>query len=189
MSFNNIDEEPSLSGASVAAGDLLFIGDASVDYKIKSFTVKELQEVANRGLTTSTSSTLTVTAASHAGHTIVLTRAAGIAVTLPAATGTGNVYRFVLGATVTSNTTTIKAASATDSFVGFSQVVSDGSAAVLGYIAAAGTDDTVTFDGTTTGGYIGDEVVVTDIASGSFHVVIRGKATGTEATPFSATVS
>lgn len=189
MSYYNIDEEPSLTGASVAAGDLISIGDASAGYTMKTITAKELQEVANRGLTTATSATLTVTAAAHSGHTIVLTKADGIAVTLPAATGSGNVYRFVIGATITSVGTTIKAASASDSFVGFSQVVSDGAAAVLGYIAAAGTDDTVTLNGTTTGGYIGDEVTVTDIASGTFHVVIRGKATGTEATPFSATVS
>ena len=106
----------------------------------------------------------------------------------PAATGSGWRARFVLGATVTSNSTVIKVANSTDAFVGFSQVVSDNAAAVLGYIASAGTDDTVTLNGTTTGGYIGDIIEVEDIAAGTFLVQIAGKATGTEATPFSATV-
>lgn len=188
MSFYNPDEEPTLTGASVADTDLVVIADTSAAYTPKTITMQEMREVANRGITTVTSSTVTITAASHAGHTIVLTRAAGIAATLPAATGTGNKYRFVLGATVTSNTTTIKAASASDAFCGNVYTVSDGSAAVLGYKVQSG-DDTVTFNGTTTGGYIGDEVIVTDIASGLFHVVAFTASTGTEATPFSATVS
>lgn len=188
MSYYNQDEEPTLTGASVASGDTVAVADISAGGTIKTVTMQEVREVANRGITTTTSSTLTVTAASHAGHTIVLTRAAGIAVTLPAATGTGNKYRFVIGATVTSNSTTIKAASASDAFCGNAYTVSDGSAAVLGYKVQSG-DDTVTFNGTTTGGYIGDEVIVTDIASGLFHVKVESASTGTEATPFSATVS
>jgi hypothetical protein len=49
-----------------------------------------------------TAATLTVTAASHAGSTIVLNRAAGTTVTLPASTGSGFKYTFIVGTTVTS---------------------------------------------------------------------------------------
>lgn len=136
-----------------------------------------------------TASTLTVTQATHGGRVVTLNRAAGIAVTLPAASGSGTVYTFVIGTTVTSNTTTIKVANSSDAFQGGSMVISDDAGApVKGFVAAAASDDTVTFNGTTTGGYAGDRVIVIDIATNLFHVNIVGKATGTEATPFSATV-
>ena len=134
-----------------------------------------------------TAATLTVTAAM-AGTTQVLRKASGIAVTLPAATGTGNKFTFVIGTTITSVGTTIKVANATDIMQGRAYVISDNSAAVLGYVAGA-SDDTITFDGTTTGGYLGDSVEITDISAGIFQVLIFSKATGTEATPFSETVS
>lgn len=135
-----------------------------------------------------TSSTVTITQAANAGRTTYLNRAAGITATLPAATGTGATYTFVIGATVTTPSTIIKVANSSDAFIGFSQVVSDNSAAVLGYIAAANTDDTITLNGTTTGGYAGDIITIRDVDVNVFQVEVRGKATGTEATPFSATV-
>lgn len=125
---------------------------------------------------------------SYDGVTNLIDAAAGLTATLPKASGTGARYRFLIKTTVTSNSVVIKVANAVDAFNGFSQSVSDDPATVKGFIAAAGSDDTVTFNGTTTGGYVGDEVVVEDIASGLFQVTVRGKQTGTEATPFSATV-
>ena len=140
------------------------------------------------GVVNVTDSTLSVTVASHNGKTITLNRAAGQAVTLPASTGGGARFRFVVGTTITSNTTTIKAANASDSIQGFSTVVSDDSAAAKGFAATAGTDDTITLDGTTRGGYVGDVITVEDIAENRFQVEVVGRASGTEATPFSATV-
>lgn len=136
-----------------------------------------------------TASTLAVTQSAHAGRTVTLNRAAGIAVTLPNATGTGSVFRFVVGTTVTSNTTTIKVARAADAMQGVAYVRSDNSAAVLAYSATAGTDDTVTMDGSTTGGLVGDVIEVIDIAANRWQVLAFTQATGTEATPFSNTVS
>ena len=52
----------------------------------------------------------------------------------------------------------------------------------------AATDDTVTWNGTTTGGIKGDSCELIDIASGLWWVRVMASATGTEATPFSATV-
>ena len=135
-----------------------------------------------------TGATLTVTPDVHAGRTTVISAAAGCAVTLPAATGTGSVYRFIIGASITSNTTTIKVANATDVMTGRAFVISDNSAAVLGY-ATASTDDTITLNGTTLGGLIGDHIEIIDIIAGKFGVRVFTAATGTEATPFSATVS
>jgi len=135
-----------------------------------------------------TGATLTCTKDVHAGRTIVISAAAGCAVTLPAATGTGSIYRFIIGASITSNTTTIKVANATDVMTGRAFVISDNSAAVLGY-ATASTDDTITLNGTTLGGLIGDHIEIVDAIAGKFGVRVLTAATGTEATPFSATVS
>jgi len=135
-----------------------------------------------------TGATLTITPDVHAGRTIVINAAAGCAVTLPNATGTGSVYRFVIGTTITSNSTTIKVNNATDVMSGRAYVISDNTAAVLGY-ATGSTDDTITLNGTTLGGYAGDIVEIIDAIAGSYAVRVFTKATGTEATPFSATVS
>jgi hypothetical protein len=134
-----------------------------------------------------TGATLTCTKDVHAGRTIVISAVAGCAVTLPAATGTGSVYRFIIGATITSNSTTIKVANSTDVMAGRAFVISDGAAAVLGYATAAASD-TITLNGTTLGGLIGDHIEIIDAIAGTFGVRVLTAATGTEATPFSATV-
>lgn len=134
-----------------------------------------------------TGATLTCTKDVHAGRTTVISAVAGCAVTLPAATGTGSVYRFVIGSTITSNSTTIKVANATDVMTGRAYVVSDNTAAVLGFATAAASD-TITLNGTTLGGIVGDHIEIIDAITGTFAVRVFTAATGTEATPFSATV-
>lgn len=131
---------------------------------------------------------VTLTSASHAGRTMVFDIASGATVTLPAATGTGNVYKFFVKTTVTSNSYKIQVASADDTMAGVAVVAndSDNSASIF---ETAATSDTITLDGTTTGGILGGQVELQDVASGVFSVLVRGAATGTEATPFSAAVS
>lgn len=124
----------------------------------------------------------------NAGRVTKLDAAAGLTVTLPAATGSGDVYGFFVGTTVTSNNIVIQVANATDTMSGRAYVISDNSAAVLGYNTASDSD-TITFNGTTKGGYAGDFVQIQDVAPGKFHVLVMSTATGTEATPFSAAVS
>ena len=121
------------------------------------------------------------------GKFITLNRAAGIAVTLPAATGSGAHYRFLLGTTVTSNSTTIKVANANDTMTGTAQILQDAGDTMVGFETAA-SSDTVTWNGTTTGGIKGDFAELVDVAANLWFVTVRGSATGTEATPFSATV-
>lgn len=134
-----------------------------------------------------TASTLTVTRDLHDGRTVTLNRAAGIAVTLPAASGSGMRVKFVIGTTITSNSTTIKVANSSDIMAGFA-IQSQDAGATLQMFETAASDDTVTFNGTTTGGIKGDIVELEDIATNLWSVRVTGAATGTEATPFSATV-
>lgn len=133
-----------------------------------------------------TTSTVTITADEHAGRVVTLNRAAGVTATLPAATGTGNVYKFFVGTTVTSNDDIIQVANATDVIQGVLAVVTDIAGVVVNTTA---TSDTITMNGSTTGGVIGSYVEITDVASGFFACTGALVATGAEATPFSAAVS
>lgn len=142
----------------------------------------------NFGVIAATASTLAIRADAHAGIPIVLDRAAGIAVTLPAATGSGAAYEFLLKTTVTSNSTTIKVANATDVMVG-NAITAQDSGDTLVMFEAGATADTITWNGTTTGGLAGAKARLVDIASGVWFAEVTSAATGTEATPFSATVS
>jgi len=131
---------------------------------------------------------VTLTSAAHAGRTMVLDVASGATVTLPAATGTGNVYKFFVKTTVTSNNYIIQVASADDTMAGVAIVANDSDASASIFETAA-TSDTITLDGSTTGGILGGQIELQDVTSGVFSVTIRQAATGTEATPFSAAVS
>ncbi len=133
-----------------------------------------------------TAATLTVDAATYAGQNTVLNRAAGITVTLPAATGTGYSYTFMVGTTVTSNSTIIKVANSSDIMGGVATMGSSGGTSAS--VGTASTSDTITFNGTTTGGIAGTKVELTDIATNLWQVSVHGVCSGTAATPFSATV-
>ena len=121
------------------------------------------------------------------GAIVVINAAAGLTVILPASDGGNARYRFLIGTTVTSNNVIIKVANTTDAFLGQSMMVSDDPATVKGFIAASG-DDTITLNGGTKGGFLGDQIEIVDIERGKFAVRITGKQTGAEATMFSATV-
>jgi type 1 fimbria pilin len=114
--------------------------------------------------------------------------ASGATVTLPAASGTGNVYRFFVQTTVTSNNYVIQVASGDDTMSGIAVVAND-SDNTASIFETAADSDTITLDGTTKGGILGGQVELQDVASGKFRVLINQAATGTEATPFSAAVS
>ena len=130
-----------------------------------------------------TASTLAVTSV-YNGQTINLSRAAGIVVTLPAATGTNATYRFVVSTTVTSNSYKIQVANSTDVLNG-NLLVSGATGTTFGTVPAS---DTITMNGSTTGGLAGSYVQITDVATGVFLVTGALIGSGTVATPFSAAV-
>lgn len=130
------------------------------------------------------SSTLT---ASDAETILTVSAAAGLTLTLPASSGSGIVYKIYIQTTVTSNSVVIKVANSTDVMAGVFFAAQDAGATLNAWEAGA-SDDTITFNGTTTGGLRGDYVMLTDAVSGFWSVQGWGAATGTEATPFSATV-
>lgn len=132
-----------------------------------------------------TAATLTIDRDLHAGTVVTLNRAAGTTITLPASTGKGDEYAFYCGTTISSNSLIIKVANASDTMAGGVAISTDiGGVTML----CGGTDDTITMSGSTTGGVAGSWVKVVDVAVNKWMVNGFLASTGTEATPFSATV-
>lgn len=137
----------------------------------------------NAGRYELTAATLTVTSAL-AGKTIVSNLAATQTITLPAATGTGHEYEVFVQTTKTGDLV-IQAASASDVINGVVALATDAAGVSVPTAAAS---DTITLNGTTTGGVQGSSVLLKDVASGVWRVTGALVSTGTEATPFSAAV-
>lgn len=134
-----------------------------------------------------TAATLTLSPLLHAGQCLVVNKADGTAITLPAATGSGAEYEIFIGTTITSVGTTIKVANANDTMVGFQDIAQDGGSTNLTF-EIGGTDDTITLDGSTKGGIKGDTIYIKDIAANLFRVIEKLSGTGTEVINTSATV-
>lgn len=135
--------------------------------------------------------TLSVTEALHDGKVIALDTAAGTVCTLPASTGSGARFRFVVTTIATSNSHVVKVANSSDTMTGMILAVSDDAGfPVKGYTAdATAGADTITLNRSTTGSTVkGEWIEVIDIATNKWAVSGMTAATGTEATPFSATV-
>lgn len=132
--------------------------------------------------------TLTMDESTYAGRTVLLDTAAGSVVTLPASTGNGATYRFLIKTKATSASHIVKVGNSTDIIQGIIETMSDDPVTMKGF-AAAGTDDTITLNRTTTGSVnVGEWIEITDYAAGFFGVRGVTSSTGTEATPFSSTV-
>ena len=131
--------------------------------------------------------TLTVSQALHDNRIILLDDLAGTAVSLPAATGTGMNLTFIVSVMPTRSAHTIATDSDSDEFVGHTyQVDTDTSDTLAAYPAiAADNFDTISMNGTTTGGLIGDWIELVDILTGNWAVRINTNANGTVATPIS----
>lgn len=137
---------------------------------------------------TLTASTV-ITQELHDGQTLLMGAAgAALTFTLPAALGTGAKFKFRVSVVNTSNYV-IQVANSTDVMGGgviFN--VDDASNVVQGFETAS-TSDTITLNGTTTGGVNkGDWVELEDLAAGLWGVTGLLTGSGTEATPFSAAV-
>ena len=131
-----------------------------------------------------TAATVTITADAYLGVPIVLSRAAGVTATLPAATGSGNSYTFYTDVDA-SGSQIVKVANSSDTMAGVA-MMGDGAAFDAYY--TADTSDTITLNATTSGGYKGAKIVVTDIKANLWAVEVLTETAGTAITPFSASV-
>lgn len=132
--------------------------------------------------------TETVVLATHENRVVLLDTLAGTTVTLPAATGTGAIYKFVVSVVATSVSHIIKVVGTDVMYGAIWLADADTSGTTTAFVTAADSD-TITLNRTTTGSVtIGEYIELIDIASGKWAV--RGFLTnsGSGATPFSATV-
>lgn len=136
---------------------------------------------------TVTASTLTLSRDTHGETVVIADRAAGVAFTLPDATGSGATFRIYVKTTFTSDAT-IKVPDADNTFLGVASTATTTTGAGT-HEAAGGTDDTITLNGTTTGGIAGSYIELRDLVADTWFVNAHLVGSGTLATPFSATVS
>ena len=141
--------------------------------------------ISNFGTVSITTATAAITDDAYAGQRTLLNRAAGITATLDPATGSGARYEFILMADASGDQ--VIQVTGTDTMMGVAFLGNDSAGASCFY--TTDTSDTITLNGSTTGGLKGARVLVDDVASGVYAVMVYSEASGTEATPFSAAVS
>lgn len=134
-----------------------------------------------------TAATVTLKQNWQSDSTIVAQRAAGITMTLPAATGDGTKFTIKVDTTITSNNLVVQVANSSDIMSGVQYAAADGGDTIVAFETAADSD-TITMNGTTKGGIRGDIIELETIAANRWNVRISNSATGTEATAFSAAV-
>ena len=133
-----------------------------------------------------------ITVAEHAGRTLLLGEVGGdaaVTLTLPDATGSGATYKFIVTVVNTSNYK-IQVPDAANTIDGIMMYLDEDGTAVTAFPTVAASD-TITLNGGTTGGQIGDYLEIIDIAADQYHVrgVQRCLAGVNPATPFTAAVS
>jgi hypothetical protein len=145
-------------------------GDLNTGTSGVTATAAEINRVADDSvrLVTVGGTSLAVTQALHSGKIILLDHGAATStVTLPAASGSGAVFRFIVAATNTNNH--VITVTGNDVIKGSVVILDNDSTAETAY-AASGTDDTLTLNSTTTGGQIGDWVEFVDFANDTYAV-------------------
>ena len=162
--------------------------------------VKSLAGFISAGVSNSvtTAAGKTLTVADDAGKQIYYTSTATATFTLPTVNTSspsdptdpnqsnnyGAAFEFVLSTTVTGNFI-VKVANSSDTMVG-TAILGSGTTALV--FSTATASDTITLNGTTTGGVGGANVKATVVGANRYKVEVVSGATGALATPFSATV-
>ena len=189
MSIYTINNETALAAGSVLDADELVIYDSAAA-RVKKVALSSIRQFTSGGIVAITAADA-ITAAEHAGRICVLNLGAGFTLTLPAATGTGNVYTFVVGIVAGAGPYVIETSAVTEHMTGSVRGVDNDVEGATGYQwNAEASDDTITLNGTATGGYPGDTIIIRDYEATNFtvdgHITQSGAS---EATPFSAAVS
>lgn len=183
--LDNIDDMPTV--AAVLATTEFAVFDKGATARTGKATGTQVAAYVaqnNTAALNTTATSLTLTQAVHANRPITLSAAAPFAYVLPQATGTGAVYKFVVEVAATATASTIATGNSTDVLQGVSWCLTTASANVVGYGTTA-TSKTITLNGTTKGGVVGDIIEICDVETGFFSVKIFASPTGTTVTPFS----
>ena len=135
-----------------------------------------------------------ITEAEHSGRTLLLGEVGGnanVVLTLPDATGSGNIYHFIVSVAMGGSTTyKIQVADADNTIAGQIMYLDEDGTAVTSFPTVAASD-TITLNSGTQGGLVGDTLTLIDIATDKYAVSgqMRVSAGANPATPFTAAVS
>ena len=135
-----------------------------------------------------------VTETEHAGRTLLLGEVGGnanVVLTLPDATGSGNIYHFIVSVAMGGSTTyKIQVPDADNTITGQIMYLDEDGTAVTSFPTVAASD-TITLNSGTQGGLVGDTLTLIDIAADKYAVSgnMRVAAGANPATPFSEAVS
>lgn len=120
------------------------------------------------------------------GTLTLLNQAAGSTVTLPTSSGSGNIIRLEISVALTSAQEKVLLATTTDTIIGMAIGENAGTAKV--FVGNAGTYHSIQmpFSGTEpSGGFIGDQITCTDIATGKWSCNVNYQSGVTSTTPYS----
>ena len=150
-------------------------------------------------------SATSLTVASHAGRIVHNNAAGAVTYTLPAINANsdsavagpgadlnnlsniGATFEIFASVTKTGDLV-VQVANSNDVMVGSAKFIDDTSDNMVGFETAS-TSDTITLNGTTTGGVTFSKITCTAISSTQWKVDVESGCTGSPATPFSAAVS
>lgn len=130
--------------------------------------------------------TLTLDPLLHAGRICAVTMGAStVTLTLPAATGSGDRYAVYVVVNATPSSLVITASAAGSDIQGAVPLGDQG--VITGVVGTPEVaDNTITMNGTTTGGALGTYLELVDVASGVYALLGNISTNGDEADPFSA---
>jgi len=163
---DNFDDLYSITDAGTAAivtlNAAVIDGGGTIDSDV-------INGIANRPRAQIAAASVSITREVHANRINVITGTDATTLTLPAASGTGNVYRFYFGESNTSGTVFVTDTPAAVDMRGSVNILDVDSNAQTAY-AALTSDDTMTLNGTTTGGQVGDWVEFVDLDTSQWSV-------------------
>lgn len=164
-----------------------FLQSNGVEVRMPAIALARVASASSRNVPVTAS--ITLEERIHESRTLLLNAATAITVTLPPATGSGSIFKFKV-AQVNTAGYSIKVPVGTNLFRGTILETNSTSAGALRGWTAGATDDTITLNGTTTGGVsIGDWIEIQDIAPLTWSVTGSVTGSGVVATPFSDTVA
>lgn len=190
---NFTNDSPTLGGATPRPAGVDFVPADwlnDVDAAVYEGTVTDAVRAKLLGVApVSISGTTSLTAATHANRPLLISggTAADQLYTLPAATGTGDRYDFIVSA-VTGTSCVIRVDGTAATMAGICVAATDDASDAVKAYETAATSDTITLNGGSQGGQIGDRIELLDIAANVWAVKAFVAQTGTEASPFSAGV-
>jgi hypothetical protein len=168
---------------------------------IQTFSSAPVFSAASIALTTPTLTNPTITgpapiacgatcSATVPGAVYLLNQGAGSTATLPTSSGSGSVYKFLVSVITTSAQEKILLTTVTDAIIGTAIGENAGTAKVFVGNASAYHSIQMPFAGSQpSGGFVGDSIICTDIATGTWACQIVYQAGATPTTPYSASTT